>query len=300
VTWAPDYTDLDTFRAYIHLEVDPDPADDDDAAVYTPAITAASRAIDRACGRQFGTTDDGDDNDPVWRYYTAQWVGSRYVVNIDDLFVRTDMEVESGGEALTTEQLDVLAPLPLTARHRQRDPHTGRPPGQAPRRAVRRGRFPGDGQRASAAGQAGPRRRTAGPRVPALLVSTMAEIMDALAGAPTIATAYGYPEESPGKTPCWIVGYPDDIQISMVMGNAAHRAVFPCWYVAGPKNAKATRDAFSAILADDDFVTDIEAASAGMSRAVTDVRIQQIVLTGVTYMAARYDVDVIFDFVEAP
>jgi hypothetical protein len=91
MAWAPLYATEDELRAYVR---DVPSADEDDsgvannALIYTPALTAASREIDRSCGRQFGTDD-------VTFIYTAQWLPERgrYVVTVDDLGDTTDIAI---------------------------------------------------------------------------------------------------------------------------------------------------------------------------------------------------------------
>jgi hypothetical protein len=98
MAWAPDYLTVAELRAYRSLDVD-DTAEDVDLAV---SITAASRAIDRHCNRQFGIVAA-----PELRYYTA-WYDSercRWVVDIDDLATTTGLVLEVDGEAVTTYKL---------------------------------------------------------------------------------------------------------------------------------------------------------------------------------------------------
>lgn len=62
MTWKPDYCTSDELKAYVRI------SDTEDDAQVALAVTAASRAIDRATLRQFGTT-----NTAVDRYYTATY-----------------------------------------------------------------------------------------------------------------------------------------------------------------------------------------------------------------------------------
>lgn len=87
MAWAPDYLTVAELRAYRNLAIS-DTADDIDLAV---SITAASRAIDRHCNRQFGQVAA-----PELRYYTA-WYDretSRWIVDIDDLASTSGLVVE--------------------------------------------------------------------------------------------------------------------------------------------------------------------------------------------------------------
>lgn len=64
MTWKPDYCTSAELKAYVRI---PDTDTEDDAQVAL-AVTAASRAIDRATNRQFGTTTTAVD-----RFYTAEF-----------------------------------------------------------------------------------------------------------------------------------------------------------------------------------------------------------------------------------
>lgn len=89
MAWAPDYVSAPELKAYLRIS---DAVDDGQIAF---AITAASRAVDRACNRQFGLVTA-----PEARVYTAHWDSQRrrYVVDIDDLMTVTGLTVtgESG------------------------------------------------------------------------------------------------------------------------------------------------------------------------------------------------------------
>lgn len=82
MAWAPDYVSVEQFAAYMRV------ADDGDAAVHAWAITAASRAIDQACNRQFGLVSA-----PEARYYPAERWAGRWVVNVDDLMTSVGLSV---------------------------------------------------------------------------------------------------------------------------------------------------------------------------------------------------------------
>lgn len=76
MAWAPDYVTLVAQKAFMRI------TDADDDAEISVNITAASRAIDDHCNRQFGKTDA-----PEQRLYTAwyDYERCRWVVDIDDL-----------------------------------------------------------------------------------------------------------------------------------------------------------------------------------------------------------------------
>lgn len=93
MAWAPDYIDVNDLGTWERVG---DSFDDDEFAL---AISAASRAIDGHCNRQFGKVGN-----PELRYYTARpdynrssqgvWTPwGAWVVDIDDLDDLTDMTV---------------------------------------------------------------------------------------------------------------------------------------------------------------------------------------------------------------
>ncbi|MCF6387307.1 hypothetical protein L2K20_10010 [Mycobacterium sp. MBM] len=53
------------------------------------ATEAASRAIDRYAGRQFGLLSSSE-----FRWYTAEWFHDRWIVEIDDLMTEASLTVE--------------------------------------------------------------------------------------------------------------------------------------------------------------------------------------------------------------
>ncbi|WP_410669136.1 head-tail connector protein [Amycolatopsis sp. cmx-4-68] len=76
MTWAPDYATLAELKHFVRV------SDTDDDAEIQLALTAASRAVDRATNRQFGKSAAPED-----RFYTAVWDRKlgRWVIRIDDL-----------------------------------------------------------------------------------------------------------------------------------------------------------------------------------------------------------------------
>ena len=95
MTWAPDYTTSVDLKAYVRI---PDAADDAEVA---GAVTSASRAVDRATGRQFGSTS------AVARTYTAEYRRSAraWYVPIDDLQSTVGLVIQVGGVAVTDYRL---------------------------------------------------------------------------------------------------------------------------------------------------------------------------------------------------
>lgn len=91
MAWAPDYITTDELAAYVRA------ADDVDVDQLADAVAGASRAVDGACGRQFGKTDD-----PETRRYTShldRYLGI-YVVDIDDVQDVTGLAVTAVSSAL--------------------------------------------------------------------------------------------------------------------------------------------------------------------------------------------------------
>lgn len=88
MAWAPDYVTLEEQKRYERIPVD----DVQDDAELSIAIAAASRAIDKAAGRQFGHTE----GEPQARYYTAEWNRreSRWEIPIDDVQDAAGLTVE--------------------------------------------------------------------------------------------------------------------------------------------------------------------------------------------------------------
>lgn len=83
--WSPDYATLVEAKSYVRI---PDVNDDAEIAL---AITAASRAIDRTCNRQFGLVATAEA-----RFYTAVFdrKRGRWLVEIDDLQTSTGLVIK--------------------------------------------------------------------------------------------------------------------------------------------------------------------------------------------------------------
>ena len=74
--WQPAYATPEELAHY-----NGDAASSTMTAELTLAVETASRSVDRACGRQFGSLDD-----PQARYYTARYDAGRrqWVIDTDD------------------------------------------------------------------------------------------------------------------------------------------------------------------------------------------------------------------------
>lgn len=97
MTWQPDYIDVDELKRFLRIS---DMLDDAELAVL---VTAASRAIDEHCNRQFGLEDA-----PVERLYTASYDYSRglWFVDIADLMTVTGLAVEIDGTPIGEYSLE--------------------------------------------------------------------------------------------------------------------------------------------------------------------------------------------------
>ena len=102
--WAPDYVTTAELAAFMRI------SDNLDDAQLARAVTAASRAIDQATGRQFGLVAA-----PEARYYTLAYDSRkcRWFADIDDLMTDTGLALaydsdDDGGFATTVDTGDVV------------------------------------------------------------------------------------------------------------------------------------------------------------------------------------------------
>lgn len=95
--WKPVYASLTEMRDWLRLR---DAEDTDDDSLIRLKLSAASRAVDGTCGRQFGKADSA-----VTRSYDVRWSRTRqaYVAEIDDLMDTTDLAFTLDDAALTTD-----------------------------------------------------------------------------------------------------------------------------------------------------------------------------------------------------
>ena len=96
--WKPPYAQLAQMRDWLRLR---DMEDTDDDVLLRLKLSASSRAVDRACLRQFGKVDTA-----VTRTYPLRWSRSwnAYATEIDDLMDTTDLAFTLDGVALTADQ----------------------------------------------------------------------------------------------------------------------------------------------------------------------------------------------------
>jgi hypothetical protein len=106
VGWAPDYVTPVELAAYVRLESEP--------SELGLAVTAASRAIDRTCKRQFGLADA-----PVPRIYTATVDATlgRWAVEVDDLATTEGLAVavDTTEDGSFAEVVPTVDPAPRNA-----------------------------------------------------------------------------------------------------------------------------------------------------------------------------------------
>lgn len=98
--WAPDYASATELAAFVRV---PDGADESQMEL---AIAAASRAIDRATGRQFGKVDA-----PEARAYTARFSfqRNRWMVAVDDVMESSGLTVKFDEDGDETYAADITA-----------------------------------------------------------------------------------------------------------------------------------------------------------------------------------------------
>jgi hypothetical protein len=113
MAWAPSYIT----SAQLHDDLRIAIGDTVDDAMLGYAITAASRAIDQHCGRQFGQLAA-----PAARYYEPRWDRrqTRWVIPIDDLMTTTGLavaaDINDDGTYSTTLVLNTdFQPFPWNA-----------------------------------------------------------------------------------------------------------------------------------------------------------------------------------------
>lgn len=114
--WAPDYATLAQLRSDLRIPAG-DTADDTEL---TFAITAASRAIDHATNRQFGSVTPVEA-----RHYEGRWDRSwaRWVIDVDDIHSSTGLlvAVDDNDDQVFDQSITDYRLAPINA------PDTGRP-----------------------------------------------------------------------------------------------------------------------------------------------------------------------------
>lgn len=97
MAWKPVYVSLAEFKDFKRLR---DASDTDDDAIMRIKLSAASRALDKTCGRQFGKVDAA-----VTRSYELRWSRTlnAYVTDVDDLMDTTGLAFTLDDVALTAD-----------------------------------------------------------------------------------------------------------------------------------------------------------------------------------------------------
>lgn len=113
----------------------------------------------------------------------------------------------------------------------------------------------------------------------------------ARAGA-SLENSYAWPT-STLNVPCFVVGYPESIQLDMTMGRGSDRMRVPCWAVFGQADQKSSRDVMNPFLLELKTALDGE-ATAWQSARAEEILIQTVVQDdGTEYLTARFTVDVV-------
>lgn len=105
MAWGPPYLEPDEMADYVHVD------DDVDEAEYIRAIEAASRAIDHACNRQFGSVAaESRIFTPRWSFTRAAWM-----VELDDFTSLSALEFDTAGDGTFATTFDVTKAFLLPA-----------------------------------------------------------------------------------------------------------------------------------------------------------------------------------------
>jgi hypothetical protein len=124
-------------------------------------------------------------------------------------------------------------------------------------------------------------------------MTSLVDVMDGLAGLLTLVpTRYAWPVESI-TVPCAVVGYPSRIDFDLTMNRGADTWVVPVWYVVGKTGTEDARNALSDILNEAGSVKALlDGAHTFGDVRVTGAEISELVVTGVSYVAAKFDCEV--------
>lgn len=126
------------------------------------------------------------------------------------------------------------------------------------------------------------------------LVATMDGIHDTLISGGVTKRAYAYPVDA-AVVPCAIVGYPTSLTFDMTFQRGSDTAVFPIWFLVGKVAQLASRKALSAILTGATGIKDkLDGTLGGVVQAarVTDCTVETVQLGAISYLAARFDLEV--------
>lgn len=120
------------------------------------------------------------------------------------------------------------------------------------------------------------------------IAATMDDLAEACVTAGIVKNGYGWPVGSV-TVPCVLVGFPTDPEYDVTFGNALMRTTFPVFLLAGPKDAKSSRDFLSAAILPMKAALD---GSAGDTARAQIASFAPVSISDVEYAAARFDVEV--------
>lgn len=118
-----------------------------------------------------------------------------------------------------------------------------------------------------------------------MMAEAMTDIAEAFAAQGI--RAYDYPAEKV-QAPCIVVGYPEQLNLSLAFGNKGTSCTFPVYILAGKATDKNTRDALSEMLGK------VKTALASLGGSI-DADFQEVTVGGIPYVAAKIDIDWLFD-----
>ena len=130
-------------------------------------------------------------------------------------------------------------------------------------------------------------------------LSDLGAVMDAIAAAieaqGVTSRTYAYPAESV-SVPCAVVGYPDEIEFDIVYQRGADLANIPVYFLTGRVVDRAARDRMAAIISGATGIKealDGDLGGAVQSLRVTDMKVLNVQVAGVDYLAAKFNAEVI-------
>ena len=126
------------------------------------------------------------------------------------------------------------------------------------------------------------------------LAATMDAIVATLAAGGRTEPADPYPAETVSP-PCWVVGYPPDIDFLVDFGRGSDRAVVPLYFVVSRNDPRTARDQLSAAIAG---ATEIKAILDGTLggavsvATVTGAKPSHLEVGGVPLLAAEFSLEI--------
>jgi hypothetical protein len=127
----------------------------------------------------------------------------------------------------------------------------------------------------------------------------LAAVMDAIKNTAVsqgvIARAYEYPIPDP-TPPCLIVGWPTKLDFDLTFKRGADEATFPVWFLVSKVMDRQARNALSAIITGATGIKDKLDGNLGgvvQSATVVNCKVTALTITGIDYLAAEFEMDVI-------